>query len=89
MSDVVTLTDLQYHPDDAPLYPARLYEFDENGRYGRPLVVHNDTELEYHLKRIKPFVEAGREIRITDPGDRLVFHAKDGAVVFPTPEDCR
>lgn len=36
------LTDLQYADSDAPLYPARLYLYDANGRYGRPELLENE-----------------------------------------------
>jgi hypothetical protein len=67
-------------------FPLRLYEYNAEGRYGFPVRLNNSAELESAMKTtVKRALDEKREIRITDTGDILVFHAQDGAIVFPTP----
>jgi hypothetical protein len=67
---------------DGPLYPMRVYVYDEDGRYGDPLTVESETEL-YALKAtLRDAMKRKMEIRITDPLDFLLFHAKGGEILF-------
>lgn len=68
----------------APLYPMRLYLYDASGRYGEPVVINSEAHL--HSAGTKALVQVamreGREVRITDPGDLLLFHAQGGKVLW-------
>lgn len=89
MADVVTLTDLQYHAD-GPLFPARLYLFGADGRHSGGKWLRTEAALREALDTtVRAALIAKREVRITDPGDMLVFHAVGGEIVFPTKEQCR
>jgi hypothetical protein len=89
MADVVTLSDLQYHTGDAPLFPARLYLFGADGRHSGGKWLRTEADLREALDTtVRAALIAKREVRITDPGDMLVFHAVDGEIVFPTREQC-
>ena len=67
-------------------YPFLIYEYNAEGRYGPPKRLNNAAELEAAMRTtVKRAVAERREIRITDTGDMLVFHAQDGEILFPTP----
>ena len=70
-------------------YPFFLYVFDVHGHYGERTRIGNDTELHAAFVSIKPMIAAGREVRITDSGDDLVFHAANGKIIWPTPEQLK
>ncbi len=67
-----------------------LYVYDANGyhrgaQYFRRVVQYPGEEItvaEAHGLADKAFSER-REVRITDSGDLLVFHSKDGQVLYP------
>jgi hypothetical protein len=76
-----------YRPD-ADLYPAHLYIYDESGRYGRPETLVDPQALSVAMfGPVRDAMAQRREVRITDPGDMLVFHAVDGKIVWPTQDD--
>jgi len=65
-------------------FPLYLYVYEPNGTYGKPSEIANAQELETLMNTtINVAVHLGREVVITDPLDFCVFHAKDGAVIFP------
>ena len=68
----------------APDYPLFLYEYDADGKYGRPLDLANQPALILAMKTIiRPAIAEKREVLITDGDDCCVFHTKEGIVVFP------
>lgn len=70
---------------EAPLFPAFLYIYNKDGRYGNPVVIHSEEELnsaDIKLK-IQTAINDKREVRITDPMDLLVFHSENGVILFP------
>ncbi len=74
---------------DSPVkdYPLFLYEYDTNGKYGKPIDIPSALGLEILMNTtIKAAVQAGREVRITDVEDYCVFHAKDGKILWPPKE---
>lgn len=73
------------------LYPIRLYIYDASGHYGAPVEIDDEAHLNsMGIKTvIRMAMDLRREIRMTDPMDRLVFHAVDGSILFPSQEDCR
>ena len=88
MSPTHTLTELQYSQDRKG--PFALYVYEPNSEYHRgpqwfaEKVDYPDEEItiaKAHELYAKVFA-AGREIRITDGGDMLVHHAKDGRVIY-------
>ncbi len=69
---------------DTPLYPMRLYVYNEEGRYGPPVIITSEAQL--HSLGTKMLLRDAMarkvEIRITDPGDLLLFHAEGGVIKF-------
>lgn len=72
-----------------PLFPIKLYIFNSNGTYGQPIEITSEAQLNgVGTQFIVRFaVEEGREVIMTDPHDITVFHAKEGKVIFPIPQD--
>lgn len=71
--------------------PLRLYVFNQNGYHSggawfRRKVVYPDEEigLDEAKRRAEEAITAGLEVRITNGGDFLVFHAVGGQVLFPS-----
>ncbi len=90
MAEVVTLTQLQYaEPEKDARY--RLYIYGQDGRHsGRQRFCNkpvHDEEIttEEARKRVKQAIAEKKEVRITDDGDMLVFHAAYGAILYPVP----
>lgn len=73
--------------NEEPLYPIRLYLYDANGRYGEPIQIDSQEQLYGVGTRTLIKMHMQNEVRMTDPMDRLVFHAKDNEVLFPTERD--
>ena len=65
------------------LFPIRLYIYNEEGKHDDPTWLRNETELYMSHLLIWQAIRSGREIVMTDPGDRTVLHAKGGKVLFP------
>ena len=73
--------------DNDPLYPLTLYIYDEQGFHDEGVTLVSDAQLNGPGTRMLILDALNRsvEIRITDPGDFLVFHADKGKVLFPPP----
>ena len=71
-------------PVDEPLYPISIYIYNLDGSYGEPIQINSDAQLNSLGTKIILRVAMGQrqEIRMTDPGDRMLFHAKDGKILF-------
>ena len=67
---------------DAPLYPMSIYVYDERGWYGGPVLVNSEEELHAQYDLFKDAAERGVEVRVTDPGDMMLFHAIGRKVLF-------
>ena len=68
-----------------PIFPAKVWIFNLDGTYDRPYQILNDVgELTELVKEpiFKRHFRNGHEIRITDPLDNCLFHAKDGKIIF-------
>jgi ribonuclease BN (tRNA processing enzyme) len=68
-----------------PIFPAKVWVFNLDGTYNKPYrVLEGVGELTVLLKEpaFKQFFKNGHEIRITDPMDNCLFHAKDGKIIF-------
>ncbi len=85
---VHTLTELYYSEDVSG--PLRLYIYDERGFHGggqwfSKSVRYPDEEITADRARVEATVAviAGREVRVTNSADFLVFWAKGGKVLFP------
>ena len=64
-------------------YPMLGYEYNQDGRYGEPRHIKNDGQLRcFFVDVVKPAIKEKREIRITNSMDEMLFHAKDGRVLF-------
>jgi hypothetical protein len=67
-------------------YPLQVYIRGEDGHYQDPMLI--DSEEHLHSRETKRFIRTvtkeEREIRITDPDDMMVFHARDGKVILRT-----
>ena len=68
-----------------PLFPLQVYIYELDGTYGEPIQVNSEAQLHGPGTRrvLEIAIKEGREVRICDPGDLLVFHAVGGKVVFP------
>lgn len=85
---VETLTELQYSEDRRG--PWKLYIFEPNSPYHRggvwfravPKYPDEEITTVEAEKRATEAIKAGREVRICDGGDMLVFHAERGAIVY-------
>ena len=72
----------QVNPDKN-LYPLYLFIYDENGFHSTGVRLEDKYKLEYAFKTSIKFAIANkREVRITDSGDLLCFHAKDGKILY-------
>lgn len=74
------------------IYPIFLYIYKHNGTFEEPLQINSHVQLEsINVKLlIRVAMSARKEIRIKDIADELLFHAKDGRVLFDgkmRPED--
>lgn len=68
-------------------FPLLLYIYNEQGKYDTPLDIPTRLGLEILMETtIKPAIEAGRKVIITDCGDDCVLHAEGGKVLFPRPD---
>lgn len=86
---VEELKNLQYKQDDDGTYPLFVYIYDSDGNYRTPLRVANQADLESAFFTLVALaVEEGREVRITDTGDLLCFHSKDGKIVWDGEKLC-
>ena len=84
-----TLTQLQYSEDKSG--PWKLYVYEPNSEYHRGGVWFRKGPIKYPDEEIS-FLSAGelcsqgmfdgREIRICDGGDMLVFHAKSAKILY-------
>lgn len=86
---VHTLTELQYSEDRQG--PWKLYVYEPNSEYHRGGVwfrkgkpEYPDEEIEFAIAKEKcdDAMRDGREVRICDGGDMLVFHAKGDTVLY-------
>jgi len=71
--------------DDAyPLYPMFIYIYNADGTYGEPIQINSEAQLKGPgtIMVLRHAMQSGVEIRITDPGDLLVFHANHGKIIF-------
>lgn len=67
-------------------FPAKLYLFNSAGKYNshNVLTLKNPDELAASMPLIKAHIQDGKEVRITDPMDYCLFHAKDKKIIFPS-----
>lgn len=70
--------------------PLNLYLFDAAGRHSGPqrfLQTVSDTENEISVPearaRAEQHARTGGEVRITSPHDLVVYHVRDGVLIFP------
>ena len=65
------------------LFPVLVYEYDKNGRYGPPKRIPTMEGLEVWFKEnLQKILSEKRELRITDTGDLMCFHARNGKIVY-------
>jgi len=71
---------------DEPTFPAKLYLFNAKGKYDphNVLTINNPVELAASMPLVKAHILDGKEVRITDPMDYCLFHAKDKKIIFPS-----
>ncbi len=91
------LSELQYSSDRKG--PFKLYIYEPNSEYHRGGVYfmknpqypeEGEISTGDALALVEIAMDDKREIRITDSGDMLVFHAKNGKVLYPNnPEQFR
>jgi hypothetical protein len=86
--ETFTLTDLQYSDDRRGPFRLYIYRRDglhDGGQWFRNKPKHPDEEITTGQAHNRTFaaVAKGLEVRITDSGDMLVYHARGGKVLFP------
>jgi hypothetical protein len=90
MTPIEHLTQLQH--SDVLEGPFALYIYEANSEYHRgPLWFTNKSNrpaedeipISVARRKVEEALIEGREIRIVDRGDMLVFHAKSGKVLYP------
>lgn len=73
------------HIDDDNDWPLYLYEYNDSGFHKGRVRISNDAELKATMATtVKIAIEEKREIRITDGGDYLVYHSRNGVVLWPS-----
>ncbi len=73
-----------------PSFPLFLYLYDENGRYGNPTEIADESTLEAAMRiLVRDHIGRRLEVRIRNPADELVFHSQHGRVLWPTDEEAR
>jgi hypothetical protein len=79
---IFTLTKLQYAID--PAFPLRGYVYGADGMHRGAEWLATPEALQAFLAgpALKAMAEH-REVRVTDGGDMMVLHARDGKVLFP------
>jgi hypothetical protein len=65
---------------DFPLY---LYIFGPDDKHDGKKPIRNYDGLVQKLIELKPLIESGTKILITDAGDDCVFHAENGEILWP------
>lgn len=64
-------------------YPMLGYEYGADGKYDKPRHIKNDGQLRcFFVDVVKQAIKEKREIRITNMMDEMLFHAKDGRILF-------
>lgn len=80
---VETLTQLQHVELDHDLFPVLVYEYRQDGFYLDPEKVYTLLGLNTWMKaNLQKILQEKRELRITDMGDRLCFHAHNGEILY-------
>lgn len=87
-AEVHTLTELQYA--EVGDGPCALYIYGRNGMHSgkqwfrKGTVKYPDEEITIAEadKRVKEAVTKKKEVRICDGGDELVFHSRDGKILY-------
>jgi len=71
------------------LFPLRLYIYDAAGHHDSGIEIRTESQLNGVGMRwiIHNAVAQKREVRITDPADFLVFHSRDGKILFPEDQE--
>jgi hypothetical protein len=74
--------------NDDPLYPLFIYVYNADGYHSGPQPIDNEIALGVRMQTtIREAFASKREVRITDCGDCMVLHIKNGAIEFPTEQD--
>lgn len=83
---VETLTKLQYHRDnpDVPDFPCFLYLYRKDGYHNGKIILENDLDLAAVMAGgIRIAIASKLEVMLTDGMDFVMFHSKDGKVLYP------
>lgn len=88
--EVLTLTGFQY-AEPVKGMTCKLYNYDSDGHLVDRINFKDQYQMDdvgvWTAKAAQVYVDAyikmGNEIRVTDCGDMLIFHAKDGKVIYP------
>jgi hypothetical protein len=68
--------------DDDDLFPVLVYEFNSDGRYAAPIRMSEPRLKTYFVENLRKIIDEKRELRITDGGDNMCFHVKDGKILY-------
>lgn len=65
------------------IYPVLGYEYGPDGKYDKPRQIKTEGQLrQFFNDVVKPALKEKREIRITNMSDEILFHVKNGKVLF-------
>jgi hypothetical protein len=85
---IETLTELQYSSERKGPFALVIYEAGSAYHHGKqwfrnkPKYPDEEISSWEALQRVESAIAEGREVRICDGGDMLVYHAKDGEVLY-------
>ena len=72
------------------MYPAKGYLYDRDGYHDGGVYLENANQMETWAFINVPFaIQSRRELMITDCWDNAMFHVKDGAILWPRPQDAK
>lgn len=73
-------------PESREEYPLFAYIYNEDGTYYEPIEIRSKGSLHtLFVLAVLPAMIDGREVRITDTDDCMVFWAQHGEIKFPPP----
>jgi hypothetical protein len=64
------------------MYPMRLYIYNADGTYGEPILIPDRPAFDAHNDAIRAAIRNKLEVRITDPGDSMMLHARLGHIIW-------
>ncbi len=66
-------------------FPLRGYLYDRDGLHRGGEWLEDEAALRQFMVEAEAAMREGREVRVTDALDQLVFHAEHGRIAWPPP----